>query len=142
MDEDDMYGAGSDDFRCYLWKIPSLISLQGLRKEITADDWYTQEWPDIVGEYIQLYVMAKYSPEVHRITSVCRRQAGKQIRTFRNRDAISTTERYVGSSFHVFLDISSLMLDSRAPIGGECCRHPSVSTIHCHFRYRIQGPPS
>ncbi|KAJ8593007.1 WD40 repeat-like protein [Rhizopogon salebrosus TDB-379] len=48
MDEDDMYGAGSDDFRCYLWKIPSLISLQGLRKEITADDWYTQEWPDIV----------------------------------------------------------------------------------------------
>jgi WD repeat-containing protein 22 len=64
MDEDDMYGAGSDDFRCYLWKIPSLISLQGLRKEITADDWYTQEWPDIVGECMQSYVMAGYLPEV------------------------------------------------------------------------------
>ncbi|OAX44356.1 hypothetical protein K503DRAFT_450865 [Rhizopogon vinicolor AM-OR11-026] len=48
MDEDDMYGAGSDDFRGYLWKIPSLISLQGLRKEITADDWYAHEWPNIV----------------------------------------------------------------------------------------------
>jgi len=53
MDEDDMYGAGSDDFRGYLWKIPSLISLQGLRKEITADDWYAHEWPNIVGECIQ-----------------------------------------------------------------------------------------
>ncbi|KAG0703749.1 WD40 repeat-like protein [Suillus ampliporus] len=48
MDEDDMYGAGSDDFRAYVWKIPPLSTLQGLRKEITAHEWYSREWPDIV----------------------------------------------------------------------------------------------
>src|SRR6267154_3238293 len=58
MDEDDMYGAGSDDFRGYVWKIPPLISLQGLRKEITANEWYTREWSDTVGEHIQSYVKA------------------------------------------------------------------------------------
>jgi len=53
MDEDDMYVAGSDDFRGYVWRIPPLISLQGLRREITAYDWYTREWPDTVGEHIR-----------------------------------------------------------------------------------------
>ncbi|KAJ8593937.1 WD40 repeat-like protein [Rhizopogon salebrosus TDB-379] len=48
MDEDDMYAAGSDDFRGYVWKVPPLISLQGLRNEITARDWYAREWPNIV----------------------------------------------------------------------------------------------
>jgi WD repeat-containing protein 22 len=64
MDEDDMYAAGSDDFRGYVWKIPPLISLQGLRNEITARDWYAREWPNIVGEHIQLHV------KVGRLTCV------------------------------------------------------------------------
>ncbi|KAG2057658.1 WD40 repeat-like protein [Suillus hirtellus] len=52
MDEDDMYGAGSDDFRAYVWRIPPLMTLQGLRQEITPHDWYAREWPDTVGELL------------------------------------------------------------------------------------------
>lgn len=55
MDEDDMYGAGSDDFRAYVWRIPPLMTLQGLRQEITPHDWYAREWPDTVGECAQSY---------------------------------------------------------------------------------------
>lgn len=71
MDEDDMYGAGSDDFRAYVWKIPPLMTLQGLRKEIAADDWYTREWPDTVafaeGKWESRYVPLEISTPLARL---------------------------------------------------------------------------
>ncbi|KAH6912682.1 WD40-repeat-containing domain protein [Coprinopsis sp. MPI-PUGE-AT-0042] len=36
---DTFYGAGSDDFRAYLWKIPSIAKLVEWRNEISAVDW-------------------------------------------------------------------------------------------------------
>jgi WD repeat-containing protein 22 len=44
MSEDILYGAGSDDFRGYVWKIPELSTLLGFRQEISADEWMTHEW--------------------------------------------------------------------------------------------------
>jgi WD repeat-containing protein 22 len=71
MDEDDMYGAGSDDFRAYVWKIPPLMDLQGLRKEITPHDWYTREWPDTVafaeGKWESRYVPVEISTPLARL---------------------------------------------------------------------------
>ncbi|KAG1766160.1 WD40 repeat-like protein [Suillus occidentalis] len=67
MDEDDMYGAGSDDFRAYVWKIPPLMTLQGLRKEITAHDWYIREWPDTVGKWESRYVPFEISTPLARL---------------------------------------------------------------------------
>lgn len=71
MDEDDLYGAGSDDFRAYVWKIPPLMTLQGLRKEITAHDWYTREWPDTVafaeGKWESRYVPLEISTPLARL---------------------------------------------------------------------------
>ncbi|KIK44314.1 hypothetical protein CY34DRAFT_23148 [Suillus luteus UH-Slu-Lm8-n1] len=71
MDEDDLYGAGSDDFRAYVWKIPPLMTLQGLRKEIAAHDWYTREWPDTVafaeGKWESRYVPLEISTPLARL---------------------------------------------------------------------------
>ncbi|KAF8555753.1 WD40 repeat-like protein [Imleria badia] len=44
VNEDILYGAGSDDFRGYVWKIPDLSTLLGLRQEINADEWMSHEW--------------------------------------------------------------------------------------------------
>ncbi|KAG1748555.1 hypothetical protein EDB19DRAFT_1682358 [Suillus lakei] len=64
MDEDDMYGAGSDDFRAYVWKIPPLIKLP-------SNDWYTREWPDTVafaeGKWENRYVPFEISTPLARL---------------------------------------------------------------------------
>ena len=39
LDSDDMYAAGSDDFRGYVWKIPSISQLTSARKEMSGEDW-------------------------------------------------------------------------------------------------------
>jgi len=75
MDEDDMYAAGSDDFRGYVWKIPPLIALQELRNEIVARDWYTHEWPNTIGESIQ--AVCRQRAGCLTCASVCRRQVGE-----------------------------------------------------------------
>lgn len=49
MGEDILYAAGSDDFRGYVWEIPDARVLVGLRQEISADEWYSQEWPNVAG---------------------------------------------------------------------------------------------
>ncbi|KAG2101108.1 WD40 repeat-like protein [Suillus discolor] len=73
MDEDDMYGAGSDDFRAYVWRIPPLMTLQGLRQEITSHDWYAREWPDTVvlafaeGKWESRYVPHEISMPLARL---------------------------------------------------------------------------
>ncbi|TFK24981.1 WD40 repeat-like protein [Coprinopsis marcescibilis] len=43
---DQYYGAGSDDFCAYLWKIPSISELKDQRKEINPLDWWTKETSD------------------------------------------------------------------------------------------------
>ncbi|KJA21206.1 hypothetical protein HYPSUDRAFT_141104 [Hypholoma sublateritium FD-334 SS-4] len=40
LDIDDMYAAGSDDFRGYVWKIPSISQLTTARKELSGEDWF------------------------------------------------------------------------------------------------------
>jgi WD repeat-containing protein 22 len=52
MSEDILYGAGSDDFRGYVWKIPELSTLLGFRQEISADEWMTHEWTGACGEFL------------------------------------------------------------------------------------------
>lgn len=52
MNEDILYGAGSDDFRGYVWKIPELSTLLGLRQVINADEWMSHEWAGVCGEFI------------------------------------------------------------------------------------------
>lgn len=52
MNEDILYGAGSDDFRGYVWKIPELSTLLGFRQEISADEWMTREWTGACGEFL------------------------------------------------------------------------------------------
>lgn len=40
---DAYYGAGSDDFRGYVWKIPETPGLLEQRKEIDADHWSLED---------------------------------------------------------------------------------------------------
>ena len=53
MHQDILYGAGSDDFRGYVWKIPDLSTLLGLRQAISADEWMSHEWTGVCGELIK-----------------------------------------------------------------------------------------
>lgn len=41
MDEDNLYAAGSDDFRGYLWKIPPTTQLMEQRQKFSAEEWPT-----------------------------------------------------------------------------------------------------
>lgn len=61
MNEDNFYGAGSDDFRGYVWKMPELGTLSALRQEINADEWMSHEWTDVCGKLINsLNVISLY----------------------------------------------------------------------------------
>ncbi|KIK92955.1 hypothetical protein PAXRUDRAFT_829466 [Paxillus rubicundulus Ve08.2h10] len=44
MNEDILYGAGSDDFMGYVWKLPELSVLSGLRQEINPAEWFAHDW--------------------------------------------------------------------------------------------------
>ncbi|OJA17775.1 hypothetical protein AZE42_04874 [Rhizopogon vesiculosus] len=83
MDEDNMYAAGSDVFRGYVWKIPPLSTLQGLRKEITAHDWYTREWPNTVafseGQRENRYVPVEIRTPLARLNGIYHPQSGRYI---------------------------------------------------------------
>ncbi|KAF8073953.1 WD40 repeat-like protein [Lyophyllum atratum] len=48
LETDGFYAAGSEDFRAYVWKIPSLAELADQRIEVSADDWASQEWANTV----------------------------------------------------------------------------------------------
>ncbi|KAK7690154.1 hypothetical protein QCA50_006803 [Cerrena zonata] len=45
LDGDEYYSAGSDDFRAYVWKIPSTESLQEARETISSEEWHSGERP-------------------------------------------------------------------------------------------------
>ncbi|KAG6915901.1 hypothetical protein DXG01_009368 [Tephrocybe rancida] len=44
MNGAEFYGAGSEDFRGYVWKVPSTERLADQRLEVSADDWASQDW--------------------------------------------------------------------------------------------------
>ncbi|KAJ7274164.1 WD40 repeat-like protein [Mycena rebaudengoi] len=48
LDADTMYGAGSDDFRAYVWALPSPTELVAQRTVISHQDWYSGEHPGVV----------------------------------------------------------------------------------------------
>ncbi len=41
MDEDNLYAAGSDNFRGYVWKIPPTTLLMEQRQKFSAEEWLT-----------------------------------------------------------------------------------------------------
>ncbi|KAJ3573186.1 hypothetical protein NP233_g2603 [Leucocoprinus birnbaumii] len=43
LDSDEFYTAGSDDFRGYVWRLPSTSELVSQRQEISSNDWENQE---------------------------------------------------------------------------------------------------
>ncbi|KAG6883817.1 hypothetical protein C0992_007701 [Termitomyces sp. T32_za158] len=44
---DEFYCAGSEDFRGYMWKIPTADRLADQRIEVSADDWASKSWSNV-----------------------------------------------------------------------------------------------
>lgn len=51
LDGDEYYSAGSDDFRAYVWKIPSTETLLEARETLSSEDWHGGEAPITTGLY-------------------------------------------------------------------------------------------
>ncbi|KIJ62541.1 hypothetical protein HYDPIDRAFT_30150 [Hydnomerulius pinastri MD-312] len=77
MNEDVLYGAGSDDFRGYVWKIPELSVLAGLRRKIKVNEWFAQEWDD-VSAYSEGQWSTRYIP-LQISTPLCRLDGHRSI---------------------------------------------------------------
>ncbi|KAF9220896.1 WD40 repeat-like protein [Gyrodon lividus] len=77
MNEDILYGAGSDDFRGYVWKLPELSVLSGLRQEIKSDEWFAQEWMGVCG-YSEGQWSTRYIP-LQISTPLCRLNGHRSI---------------------------------------------------------------
>ncbi|KAI0081531.1 WD40 repeat-like protein [Panus rudis PR-1116 ss-1] len=70
LDVDEYYSAGSDDFRAYVWKIPSIESLTAARIEVKVEDWDAGAMPDSVG-FANQYSAPRRIP-VELSTPICR----------------------------------------------------------------------
>jgi len=57
------YSSGSDDFRGYLWQIPSLDTLKNERQVIDADDWVNGDGDGTVAFTTASYSSEKYVPK-------------------------------------------------------------------------------
>ncbi|KAH9969822.1 WD40 repeat-like protein [Russula dissimulans] len=57
------YSSGSDDFRGYLWQIPSLTTLENERRIIGADDWLNGAEDGVVAFTGSSYSSDKYVPK-------------------------------------------------------------------------------
>jgi len=72
LETDDLFCSGSDDFRAYLWEIPSLADLEQRRRVISPDDWSTREWPQTIafteGRHEPRYVPVELSTPLCRLT--------------------------------------------------------------------------
>ncbi|KAG9315850.1 WD40-repeat-containing domain protein [Chiua virens] len=77
MNEDILYGAGSDDFRGYVWKIPEFSTLSGLRQEINADEWMAHEWAGVCA-YSENQWATRYIP-LQIDTPLCRLNGHRSI---------------------------------------------------------------
>lgn len=56
VNTDDLYCAGSDDFRGYVWKIPPTSKLTELRTEMSADEWEAQKSSSTVGTLVRIHI--------------------------------------------------------------------------------------
>lgn len=45
----DFFSSGSEDFRGYMWKIPSVSELTARRRKVEWDDWTSHERSNVVG---------------------------------------------------------------------------------------------
>ncbi|KAL4081255.1 WD40 repeat-like protein [Scleroderma citrinum] len=77
MSEDVLYAAGSDDFRGYVWQIPEARVLMGLRQEVSVDEWYAQEWPNVAA-YSEGLSSTRYIP-FQISTPLCRLNGHRSI---------------------------------------------------------------
>ncbi|KAF5382441.1 hypothetical protein D9615_002712 [Tricholomella constricta] len=77
LDDDEFYSAGSEDFRGYVWRIPSLSELADRRVEISADDWASREWPNTIA-FAEGLNAARFVP-VDLSTPFCRLTGHKSI---------------------------------------------------------------
>ncbi|KAF8133718.1 WD40 repeat-like protein [Boletus edulis] len=77
MNEDILYGAGSDDFRGYVWRIPELSTLLGLRQEINVDEWMSHEWTGACA-YSESQWATRYIP-LQIDTPLCRLNGHRSI---------------------------------------------------------------
>ncbi|KIK01883.1 hypothetical protein K443DRAFT_6548 [Laccaria amethystina LaAM-08-1] len=77
VNTDDLYCAGSDDFRGYIWKIPPISKLTELRTEMSADEWEAQKSSSAVA-FTTGRTMRKYVP-LEISTPFCRLNGHKSI---------------------------------------------------------------
>jgi len=101
VNEDILYGAGSDDFRGYVWKIPELSTLLGFRREISADEWMAHEWTGSCA-YSESQFATRYIP-LQIDTPLCRLNGHRSIV---NAVAIHPSLLHIvtsGIEHHVFL---------------------------------------
>ncbi|RDB14747.1 DDB1- and CUL4-associated factor 5 [Hypsizygus marmoreus] len=77
LDSHDLYSAGSEDFRGYVWKIPSPAELQEQRIEVSYDDWTSREWPNTIA-FAEGIDKPRYIP-VDLATPLCRLTGHKSI---------------------------------------------------------------
>ena len=97
MDSDKYYAQGSDDFRTYIWKIPSNTELLQDRKEVDFFEWGTCPRPGETGEY------RSWSAVVHPFTSGPRIRVlshRHEICSYRHIHAFRASDRQVLYSVH------------------------------------------
>jgi hypothetical protein len=77
LTSDAYYGAGSDDFRGYVWKVPETSMLLEQRKEIDVDRWLLEEDETVgMGE---LFVTVCRHRFTFRFLSVCKICSGDTV---------------------------------------------------------------
>jgi len=77
LPSDELYAAGSDDFRAYVWRIPELAKLKEERQEISAEDWYSKEWNGVTA-FCQGRTKPRYVP-AELLTPLCRLNGHRSI---------------------------------------------------------------
>lgn len=78
FETDDLYAAGSDDFRGYVWKIPPLSVLEEQRKVFSANEWENRPSPVTEIAFTRSSQEMKYLP-TEISTPLCRLSGHKTI---------------------------------------------------------------
>ena len=134
MNEDILYGAGSDDFRGYVWKIPELSTLLGFRREISADEWMAHEWTGACGEFLDRQNLIS----VHLLRTPA--YAESQFATRYMPLQIDTPLCRLNGEFNdrnvLCMHADLICCVIRTQVHCECCCNTSITTPHCHSRHR------
>ena len=100
MNEDNLYAAGSDDFRGYVWKIPSATQLMEQRQKFSADEWSTSNLGrigKIENKNVHHLTRAMLNITSANTYSLYRQQEKINGGTRRNRDSSLLVDRSVQS---------------------------------------------